>query len=581
MKSSVPESAQWRSSNTRTTGPVAASRSKNVRHAPNSCSRRRSPVSTPRRARRAGSIQRRSAVDRARARRAVAATFARVVGSSSVSARPARPRIISPRAQKLIPSPYAGRPAAVPPDRRRRCRRGTSRTPRRGGSCRCRRCPMTETSRVRPSRTGRVEEVLEQPELVVAPDERRLERVGPAAAAALGDDAQGPPRGDRRRLALERSARPRARRRCAALAARWVASPTSTVPGAATDWRRAAVLTRSPATMPWLVAPRVTAASPVRTPARAWIAGPERPHRVDELEGRPDGALGVVLARGRRAPDGHHRVADELLDGPAVAGDDLAWRGRSSGSGSRGPPRVALLGERREADEVGEQDRDQAALGDGAGRRVRGSDGRSCRRHEDRRPRGDRSRTGTRGRAERRPAFAAELLARLIGHPTGRAGRHERSSALRAELASRPVLGPAAGAGQRIPRRSGRRSAEGSGSRHGGSHIADVVDSPISAVSTRGRHARLRFRRLAAGAFRLVCGRLLALGLATLGLVAVVVDMGHPPHARSRQRPAPAGPVPEVGGRRVELAGRTRAAAGTGQPVRARRRPSCGARALP
>ena len=60
----------------------------------------------------------------------------------------------------------------------------------------------------------------------------------------------------------------------AALAARIVASPTRTVPGSATDWSRAAVLTRSPATMPWFVAPRVTAASPVRTPARAWIVGP-------------------------------------------------------------------------------------------------------------------------------------------------------------------------------------------------------------------------------------------------------------------------------------------------------------------
>ena len=36
MKSSVPVSAQWRSSNTRTTGAVCASASKNVRHAPKS-----------------------------------------------------------------------------------------------------------------------------------------------------------------------------------------------------------------------------------------------------------------------------------------------------------------------------------------------------------------------------------------------------------------------------------------------------------------------------------------------------------------------------------------------------------------
>ncbi len=57
-------------------------------------------------------------------------------------------------------------------------------------------------------------------------------------------------------------------------AARWVASPTRTVPGWATLWSRLAVLTRSPATMPWFVAPIVTAASPVSTPARAWICGP-------------------------------------------------------------------------------------------------------------------------------------------------------------------------------------------------------------------------------------------------------------------------------------------------------------------
>ena len=48
-----------------------------------------------------------------------------------------------------------------------------------------------------------------------------------------------------------------------------MASPTSTVPGSAADWMRDAVLTRSPATMPWPSAPSVTAASPVRTPARA------------------------------------------------------------------------------------------------------------------------------------------------------------------------------------------------------------------------------------------------------------------------------------------------------------------------
>jgi hypothetical protein len=48
-----------------------------------------------------------------------------------------------------------------------------------------------------------------------------------------------------------------------------VDSPTSTEPGSATDWIRDAVLTRSPATIPSLLAPMVTAASPVSTPTRA------------------------------------------------------------------------------------------------------------------------------------------------------------------------------------------------------------------------------------------------------------------------------------------------------------------------
>ena len=152
----------------------------------------------------------------------------------------------------------------------------------------------------------------------------------------------------------------------AAFAARWVASPTRTVPGAATHWSRDAVLTRSPATMPWLVAPIVTAASPVRTPARAWIAGTERADAVDQVERGADGALGVVLVRDRRAPDGHDRVADELLDRAAVAVDDLLAVLEVARQELAHVLGVAALGERREADEVGEQDGDQATLRHGS-----------------------------------------------------------------------------------------------------------------------------------------------------------------------------------------------------------------------
>jgi hypothetical protein len=44
--------------------------------------------------------------------------------------------------------------------------------------------------------------------------------------------------------------------------------------------------------------------------------------RGDQVKGHPDGALGVVLRGRRRAPDRHNRVADELLDGAAVARDE-------------------------------------------------------------------------------------------------------------------------------------------------------------------------------------------------------------------------------------------------------------------
>ena len=89
----------------------------------------------------------------------------------------------------------------------------------------------------------------------------------------------------------------------------------------------------------------------------------ERLDRGDEVERAADRALGVVLERGRRAPHRHDRVADELLDGPAVRADDLG-RGREVAvqqlTDRLG---VARLGQGREADEVGEQDRDEAALG--------------------------------------------------------------------------------------------------------------------------------------------------------------------------------------------------------------------------
>ena len=82
---------------------------------------------------------------------------------------------------------------------------------------------------------------------------------------------------------------------------------------------------------------------------------------------------------------------------------------------------VALLGERREADEVGEEDRDEAALGEGRLGRARpraARDGGLC---------GDPVR-------ERRRAFAAEAHIRFVGGPARWADQLERCRAPPAEL---------------------------------------------------------------------------------------------------------------------------------------------------
>ena len=249
----------------------------------------------------------------------LARAFARVVASSSVSARPARPRTISPSAQNVIALAVGRRAAVVPPDVLDDAVDVLHELPREPALA----DPAGPDDRHEPraaSRGGRVEQVLEQPQLVVAPDERRLERrrarLRPPRSATTRSARHA---GTGRALPLSACSPAGSKAIAVRRRALDVASPTSTVPGGATDWSRAAVLTRSPATMPWFVAPSVTAASPVSTPARAWMPGPSAADGVDQLERGADRALGVVLAGDRGAPDRHHGVADELLDGAAVA----------------------------------------------------------------------------------------------------------------------------------------------------------------------------------------------------------------------------------------------------------------------
>ena len=127
----------------------------------------------------------------------------------------------------------------------------------------------------------------------------------------------------------------------------------------------------------------------------------ERGDRGDEVERGAHRPLGIVLLRDRRPPDGHDRVADELLDRAAVALDDLSGACRSSGTGARvsssaSRPSDAVVNPTRSANRHGHE----TPLCDGCGGCRRGA---GC--------------LGNRTDLERRPAVAAELLARRVRPP--------------------------------------------------------------------------------------------------------------------------------------------------------------------
>ena len=168
--------------------------------------------------------------------------------------------------------------------------------------------------------------------------------------------------------------------------------------------------------------------------------GADGTDRVDQLEAGPHGAFGIVLLGGGRPPDGHDRVADELLDGAAVPSDHL---GRQVEVRRQQLPHllaVAALRHRREPDQVGEEDRHQATLRNGracgGGSRV----GAVSWRRRGRRP----SRRGNGVLVQEPAALPAEALARLVDRPTGRAAGGQGGPARCAELPLASVLGSTA-----------------------------------------------------------------------------------------------------------------------------------------
>ena len=136
----------------------------------------------------------------------------------------------------------------------------------------------------------------------------------------------------------------------------------------------------------------------------------QRGERAAHGLGRAHGAQRVVLAHHRRAPDGHHRVADELRDGALVRVHRAAHLLVEAVHHPAQRLLVEALAERREPDEVGEEDRQR--LADLLPGRV----------------------------GQRRAALVAELRARRVRLGAGRAGRlrgHVTSLAPSATLAQR------------------------------------------------------------------------------------------------------------------------------------------------
>ena len=220
-----------------------------------------------------------------------------------------------------------------------------------------------------------------------------------------------------------------------------VRSETSTSPGSAEVCSRAATLTTSPVTIADPGSGLVAAStSPVFTPMRICRVRPcettsssltESSRRRMASSGTQR-AGGVVLVRGGDAERGHHRVADELLDRPALCLDLLPHRVEVLTHHRAQPLRVQVVGEHRRAGDVGEEDGDELALLTAV--RERGP--------------GRARRTAPSGRAATAvPAVRAELVTRRQRRAAARAGDDDGSAARRAEPGVGAQTGPADRAG--------------------------------------------------------------------------------------------------------------------------------------
>ena len=298
-----------------------------------------------------------------------------------------------------------------------------------------------------------MEQVLDQPQLGVATDERRFQPVDPLVTADVADDTLCGPQLGGRGLALEhvltragegdRAARQPQRRVVGQHLARLRCRlhPRRGVDRVAGDHALAdgvevhRDLSRHDA-------------GSRRQPGRADLGAQLRNGGYD-VEGGAHRSLGVALGGEGRAPHRHHSVADELLDHAAVAGDDRAGRLEVARQQLADLLRVTRLRQRGEPDEIAEQHRTHAPFG------ARRGDGRGR----------DGSRGPSAGR-QRRSAVPAEALVGRARGTTRRARRGQRRPALTTEFLAGRVLGLAGctahgGPPVRNPRSSSRSGVLG------------------------------------------------------------------------------------------------------------------------
>ena len=130
--------------------------------------------------------------------------------------------------------------------------------------------------------------------------------------------------------------------------------------GRAAGSRRAAMLTVSPVTSVWPVAASPATTSPVLTPMRIRIERP-RPARSSSLSPASAARISAAARTARSASSswttgyaehGHHGIADELLDRPAVALEDAPHRREVAGHERPEGLRVEPLAHRRRARDV-------------------------------------------------------------------------------------------------------------------------------------------------------------------------------------------------------------------------------------